>query len=458
MTTKITIPTINAKSNKFSVQEFDKDEWINILENEIFKEPGKYNLNAITTKYLKSEAQKFEKRGYYTDAPYNSIDYIEYWEKQKLLCRNGLLIINGDDKYYATREYYFWLNFLPIYRKDAKKYGFPDIMDFQMHLALYEYIAELKGKNAAVLKKRQCASSYFHAAKLINELWFEEGPILKVGAYAELYLQQFWQYINEYRNFLNEHTAWYRPMMPDTYKHLVQRYETKTSDGKKIYKGNKGELIGVLVDSTGSKSVSGSCRYFFHEEAGISPIMLDVYEYVLPTIMDGDIMTGQFIAAGSVGELDSSVGLKELILNPEARRIYAVKTQFYDKDTPERYCGLFIPEQWGMRPYVDEHGNSMVEEAMKALKENRARWKAELSFDKYQLRISQAPMYITEAFSYRKESRFPLDIIKIQEERIRDNKVPMMFVDLEYDANGNVTYKESNRRPIIRPCKERSRR
>jgi len=445
----IKIPTINSCNGKFYISEFNKNDWIKLLETEIFKEPGLYNLNKTTTKYFRKEAANFEEKSFYTEAPFKSIDYIEYWEHQKLLCRNGLLLIDGDNKWYVPRDYYFWLNFLPIYRKDVKRYGFPDIIDFQLHMALYEYIAELKGLHAAILKKRQCASSYFHAAKLINQLWFEQGVILKTAAFAELYIQQFWQYANEYRNFLNEHTAWYRPMQPDTYKHWQQRFEKKTSDGKKIFSGNKGELIGIIADTVGTKSVSGSCRYFFHEEGGISPIMLELFEYILPALKDGDLYTGQFIAAGSVGELEHAVGLRELILNPDIRDVYAIKTKFYDVETPERTCALFIPEQWGMRPYIDEYGNSLVEDAIKALLEHRKKWKEELSFEKYQLRVSQAPMYITEAFNYRKESRFPLEIIRIQESRIAEKKVPYEYVDLIYNADGKVDAVESKRMPIL---------
>ena len=454
MTSKIKIPTlyVNKKyKEKFVIEEYDKERWITILEKEIFKEPGYYNLNEYTSAIINREARKFKKYGYYTDAVYKTIDYINYWDHQKLLCRNGLLIVTPINTIYIPRDYYFWINFLPIFRKDIRKHDFADIIDFQIHLSLYEYIAELKGKHVAIVKKRQCASSYIHAAKLVNQLWFEEGLVNKIAAYTETYLNQIWQYIREYRNFLNINTGWYRSFIPDsdTSKHWKQQFEERTADGKKVFRGNKSELIGVIADTTGSKTVSGSCAYFYHEEGGISPIMLDIFEFVTPALTDGNIITGQFIAAGSVSELDQSAGLRELILNPEVRNIYAVETRFYDPDTPIRLCGLFVPEQWGMRPFIDEHGNSLVDEAIKELKAKREAWKKELPFDKYQLRVSQAPMYITEAFNYRKESRFPLDIIKIQEDRIRNGYVNYEYVELNYDSNGKIVPVPSNRMPIM---------
>ena len=53
-------------------------------------------------------------------------------------------------------------------------------------------------------------------------------------------------------------------------------------------------------------------------------------------------------------------------------------------------AGLFIPEQWSMPPYIDEYGNSEIEEAIVAItKLERERWKNELNGEQYQLRISQ---------------------------------------------------------------------
>ena len=67
------------------------------------------------------------------------------------------------------------------------------------------------------IKKRQFGSSFYHANKLINLLWFETKPVLRIGASLSAYITGVngtWKMLNEYRNFLNKHTAWYRPMNP----------------------------------------------------------------------------------------------------------------------------------------------------------------------------------------------------------------------------------------------------
>ena len=173
----------------------------------LFKEPGKYEFDD-TAFVFNAEARKWNKDGIYIAAPIKSKDYTAYWDDQKTKCRKGVIYKKNEHTWYLTREYYQWLNFLPINNKETRKFAFPDIRDAQYHLALYELLAELYYKHAAVLKKRQIASSYFHAAKLINQIWFEETPVLKIGASLKAYVNDTWRFLGEYRNFLNEQTAW----------------------------------------------------------------------------------------------------------------------------------------------------------------------------------------------------------------------------------------------------------
>ena len=101
-----------------------------------------------------------------------------------------------------------------------------------------------------------------------------------------------------------------------------------------------------------------------------------------------------------------------MILNPTNNDIYAVETNLLDKDGTIGLSGLFIPEQWSMPPYIDQYGNSKVEEALEAIMKERDDWRKKLNPEQYQLRISQKPTNIAEGFAYRKESIFPQDICR----------------------------------------------
>jgi len=182
----------------------------------IFKEPGQYRFNQVTADVFNEQSRIFRQNKVYCTAPFKSKDFISYWDDQKAKCRQGIIVKDGRDEWYITRDYYMWLNFLPIFDKEQQKFDFAKIRDAQYHMALYELLAEMHYRHSAILKKRQIASSYFHAAKFINQLWFEAGVTLKMGASLKDYINEkgTWKFLDEYAAFLNEHTAWYRPMTP----------------------------------------------------------------------------------------------------------------------------------------------------------------------------------------------------------------------------------------------------
>ncbi|HPP18597.1 MAG TPA: hypothetical protein PLT51_01290, partial [Candidatus Dojkabacteria bacterium] len=393
------IPTWD--NGTWTITSFTSREEFRNFVLSIFKEPGKYNFDE-TSFIFNEEAAKWNTQGFYTPAPVRSKDYITYWDEMKTRCRKGVIFKNKGATWYLTREYYMWLNFLPINNKEQRKFTFPDVRDAQYHLALYEILAELFYKHAAILKKRQIASSYFHAAKLINQIWFEETPILKIGGSLKAYVLDTWRFLNEYRNFLDENTAWYRPMNPGKILDWQQQIETKVpGSNRPTLKGLKGVMKGTSFEQDPTAGVGGPCTYFFHEEAGIAPDMMQTYLYMKQALKSGLITTGTFIAAGSVGDLDQCEPLRKMIQTPEANDIFYVESDLLDDRGTVGKSGLFIPEQWSMPPCVDQFGNSQVEKALQMLEEYFAKIKKDMSPEDYQLEVSQHPRNIEEAFATR---------------------------------------------------------
>jgi len=438
------IPTYD--NGQWTTTEFTDDKFKEFLLL-MLKEPGQYQFDE-TSFLFNEQAKNFNDQGFYCSAPFRSKDFNLYWETEKDKCRNGIIFKNKEKTWYLTRDYYMWLNFLPIYDKEEKKYGFAKVRDAQYHMAIYELLAELNYKHSAILKKRQIASSYFHMGKLINTYWFEEGSVCKIGASLKDYINDkgSWKFLDEYKDFLNEHTAWYRPSNPEKVLLWQQQIEVRVGN-RKTTKGLKSKIQGASFEKSATTGVGGPTTYFFHEEAGIAPKMMDTYEYLRPAMSSGMVTTGMFIAAGSVGDLEQCNPLKDMILNPTNNDIYAVETNLLDADGGTGLAGLFIPEQWSMPPYIDAYGNSLVEEALAAIKEEREKWKAELNPEQYQLRISQKPTNIAEAFAYRKESIFPQGIISKQLKKIEDKEYSFEHIELERTVEG-VIAKRTTKLPI----------
>ena len=441
------IPTY--ENGQWDVTTFYTREELRDFLLSIFKEPGKYEFNE-TSKIFNAEGRKFQKQGYYCAAPVKTKDFIAYWNDQKAKCRNGIIVKDGDQKWYISRDYYMWLNFLPIYDKEEKRFDFAKVRDAQYHMALYEHLAELHWKHAIILKKRQIASSYFHMAKLLNQYWFEEGAVLKIGASLKDYINEkgSWKFLNEYKNFLNEHTAWYRPAEPDKVGAWQQQIKVRIG-GRDTYKGLKSTINLYSFEKDPTHGVGGPVTYFFHEEAGIAPKMDDTYGFMKPALKSGHMITGQFIAAGSVGDLDQCEPMKEYILHPEENGFYGVKSDLIDKDGTIGITGLFIPEQWSMPPYIDSYGNSKVEEALEALEKEFEKMKKDLDPAAYQLTVSQQPRCIEEAFATRKVSVFPPHLVAKQMQRIQDKEYSVEYLDLSRNAEGKIVDKPSRKIPIM---------
>lgn len=445
--------------NYIEVPTWEKGEWTTTTFNQLedfrgfvltlFKEPGKYQFDETSYEF-NSQARKWKKNGYYCPYPEGSRDFREYWDDQKRKCRFGAIFKNNGKTWYLPREYYMWINFLPINDKVKKKFDFPDVWDSQYHMALYELLAELHYLHCIVLKKRQFGSSYFHVAKLINQLWFEETAILKMGASLKDYINEkgSWKFLTEYKSFLDTHTAWYRPMNPEKIMMWQQQIQDIDDDGRSTWVGLKGTIQGVTFDKDPTTGVGGALRYFFYEEAGIAPTMDTTVEYLFPALQSGDITTGVFIGAGTVGDLDACEPLKQMTLYPEVNSIYPVETNLLDNNGTFGKSALFIPEQWSMPPYIDEFGNSKVEEALEALNIKFEKWKKDLTPEKYQLRISQHPRSIAEAFAYRKVSLFPQHLVAAQKRRIEEKEYAYEFIELTRDANGVILPKLTTKLPI----------
>lgn len=414
----------------------------------LFKEPGQYEFDEVS-KIFNAEARKFQKQGYYCSAPVKTKDFIKYWDDQKHKCRNGIIVHSGEITWYVSRDYYMWLNFLPIYDKEEKRFDFAKVRDAQYHMALYEHLAELHWKHAIILKKRQIASSYFHMAKLINQWVFESGAVLKIGASLKDYINEkgSWKFLEEYKNFINEHTAWYRPAEPDKVGAWNQQIKVRVA-GRDTYRGLKSSINSYSFEKNPTNGVGGPVTYFFHEEAGIAPNMNDTYGYMKPALKSGHMITGQFIAAGSVGDLDQCEPLKLYIEKPEENGFYGVKSNLIDKTGTIGITGLFIPEQWSMPPYIDQYGNSLVEEALTALEEEFVKLKKDLEPAAYQLEVSQHPRTIEEAFATRKLSIFAPHLIAKQQQRIQDKQYPVEYLELSRDSDGKIIDKPSRKIPI----------
>lgn len=443
------IPTWN--NGVWTLTSFESREaFANKLEFELFKEPGEYELDDIVLVF-KSQAIKFEKDGYYCDYLEGTIDFEDYWNWEKLKSKKGVFYIRGVKEWYLPRDYYFWINFLEIVDKVKKKRRFNDIWDTQIWMSLYECIAELKHMQAVILKKRQFGSSFYHVAKLINILWFEDSPVLKMGASLETYLTGVngsWKFAQMYRTFLNKNTAWTREMNPGVVGEWTQKQEVN-ENGRKYDIGLMGTFQSISFQQSDTAGVGGLTTMFFYEEAGIAPRMDKTLEFLLPAMEAGDITTGFFVASGTVGDLDQCKPLKNYMYKSKANNFYTIKNKWVNFQGTIQETGLFIPEHYSMPPFIDQYGNSLVAEAKERLEELYKEWERDLEPNIAQIRKSQRPINMEVAFAARSESRFPLHLVENQKLNIHDGLHPYELVELHENSDNKIEARLTKKPPIL---------
>jgi hypothetical protein len=442
------IPTWN--NGIWSTTTFDSHNEFRDFADSLFKEPGEYEFDE-TTNLFNEQAQLFRVNNYYCISPENTKDFKLYWDTEKIKSRKGVIFNSNGKTWYLTRYYYFWINFLKIYDKVKGVFDFPEVWDTQYHVSLYSLRCTLHQLHGAVTKKRQIAMSYYFSSELINEYWFEQGAVLKIGASDKKYINDVdgtWKYLNEYADFLNKNTAWYRESNPGKMGNWKQMGTEFTQDGKEQEYGNKSTIAGITFEKSPVKGIGGPTKRMFYEEGGEAPTADITFQFIKPAMKMGEISTGTFMIAGSVGQLDKCDPLKEFTFRPKGNTILPVLNKYVDSKGTVSETALFIPEQWSMLPYIDHYGNSLVTEALEALEIYFKDLKRTASPSNYQYEVSQHPRNLEEAFAYRKGSVFPLHLISAQMRRIDDKEYPYELIDLTKDASGNILVTQSNKLPI----------
>ena len=435
------------------------------------KEVGKYNLK--DTYKWKEKAIFFKERGYYTDYVEDTHDWLDFWEKEEEKILNGTYI----DGWYIPGLYYFYLNYLPIFRKQDNIYDFPDVYDSDYHTYLCLEHAVFLNQDFCVIKKRQSGFSLKFCVPLIRVLFFSRGSPNYIATYEEAQVLKAWSEIIEpNKEHLNTHTPWYRDLNPSKPLNWRTAKEVINESGRKLTVGRKNTLKGLVLSKSPSKGVGGSAKWIFADESGVNPVLSTFKGYISPMIKYGNVKTGTLIISGAVGELKHlEGGLKEYITYPEKNGFYAVDN-IWDKNNEfaGKKCGFFVPESWAYfgkdddpeseyfgQPFIDEHGNSFVERATEYILKQRNGLVPNSIVEASKFDISQAPLTLSECFQYRGENIFPLELLNPQIERVERKEIHGTYIDLYEDQNKQIKKtildKYSNRAILNHPIDPKSK-
>jgi hypothetical protein len=291
-------------------------------------------------------------------------------------------------------------------------------------------------------------------SKLMRKLWFVKQSVCKVIGYEEDFVNTngSWKFAVNYRNFLNEHTPWYRSFEPDAGLEWEQKRSVieGTVNTKKKWVGLKSRLVAATTKKNPAKAVGGHITDLFHEEAGIAPNLDKVLEFAEAATKMGGVKTGHITVSGAVGELKDCGPLENIAFNPSGYGFLGIKDIFSEVESDEEIC-FFFPDFWNYIASVDgkqikcydKDGNSDIELAKYYLnlEDEKRREK-----DNYILWKSQHPFNLQDAFAIREDNIFPTRIIKEHQTLLRQTYKPLT-VELEV-TDSKITHKISYNKPI----------
>lgn len=452
------------------------EPWDKLLHNPV-RNTGHEYLKFINSAVFSEEARHFLRTGYYTNAPYGSKDWVDYWDEQERRCLDGYSV--GGVR--VSGRHYFFLNFSmlkarpidPItgLEKDAKKIiTFPRFLDHQYYLFLEieECFSEGPHKSnplqgMIIAKSRRKGISFVNSGGIIGYNYnFVPASLTTIAAYEAVHYNTLLNGTHFVLNHLNRNTDWAkRRQRVNRRDHFRASYVYTDEMGVEQEDGFMSEVQAKSFKDDPFKAIGDSTYTMCFEEAGRFKGLLDAYTIAEPTFRDGDIMTGVPMIWGTGGDIEAGgKDLEEMFYNPSAYGLKAY-SNIYDENAVGD-CGWFIDDMWYMpgenkertHVLVDEHGNSYRDLAEKVLDDKRA-VRAAGSRTAYRKFITQQPKNPREAF-LRVDSS-PFDTMRAQSrltQILTDQKTYINSIytaKFSIDADGVVKYEFD---PISIPIRE----
>lgn len=312
-------------------------------------------------------AQHYLDFGFYTDAIPGTKEYYDYWDEEKKKCLQGFEDITG--------YHYFYLNYCPIDRvvdeflEDGTKIArrertFPAFYDGD-----HEYFHAIdkcrrENKHMVVLKARRKGFSYKAGSMLARNYFLMRNSKNYVFASQKEYLigdgllSKAWDFLS----FIDDNTAWTQPRLRDREMHKQSGYK-KNVNGADVELGMKSQIIGVSLKDNPDKVRGKAGDLIFFEEAGSFGGLLKAWEVAMPTMRQGSKTLGTMVAFGTGGEEGSGFdGMEELFYHPESYDCMAFSND-WDAGAMGTTCGYFVPIYQNLDGFIDDDGNSLIEEA-----------------------------------------------------------------------------------------------
>ena len=220
-----------------------------------------------------------------------------------------------------------------------------------------------------------------------------------------------------------------------------------------IERGTQNTVLGVSSKDDESKLRGKRAAKILIEEFGTFPRLVDLYNVLLPSVQDGDIVFGQIYMLGTAGDNESDfAGAQEIMYNPRGYNMYALPNVFDKYNQGKPYFVFFFPGYVNRKGCYNEDGVSDIIKALIEILMNRYRVKYNSTDPNTIIKtIAEVPITPAEAIVKTGVNMFPVADLteRIGQLDANPTEYDDVYVgDLVFNKDGQVEYKPTSATPI----------
>lgn len=220
-----------------------------------------------------------------------------------------------------------------------------------------------------------------------------------------------------------------------------------------IERGTQNTVLGVSSKDDESKLRGKRAAKILIEEFGTFPRLVDLYNVLLPSVQEGDIVFGQIYMLGTAGDNESDfAGAQEIMYNPKGYNMYALPNVFDKYNQGKPYFVFFFPGYVNRKGCYNENGVSDVIKALIEILMNRYRVKYNSTDPNTIIKtIAEVPITPAEAIVKTGVNMFPIADLTERIGQLDANLTEYDDVyvgDLVFNKDGQVEYKPTSATPI----------
>ena len=350
--------------------------------------------------YFRPTALHYEKYGTLTNLRPNANPnsaYGKWVREEKRRCWESY--VRESDGEWITGYMYWFLNYSPIMlskiRKGSKRAdrieALPECWEgiyWRFHCieqasngGIYNNFQG--GQHMAELASRGKGKSY-SLASILNHIFIlgeNEEAHEKVKGIVTAYQKEYLTkdgVLNKFvdmANFCASNTQFPRKRLKNSLQEMtwIMGYKDAELD---IEKGTQNTVLGVSSKDDESKLRGKRAAKILIEEFGTFPRLTDLYNVLLPSVQEGDIVFGQIYMLGTAGDNESDfAGAQEIMYNPKGYNMYALPNVFDKFNQGRPNFVFFFPGYINRKGCYNHDGVSDVIKALIEILLNRYRVK-----------------------------------------------------------------------------------